>query len=103
MYSVTQLISTNRIEQTVKPIHNLGNHLIMDFMDTDFDLSNFESLDLKVKEIISKTSLIVEGQLQKKYESSGTKILYMLSDGHLSIRTWPQLKACALDFYHSGS
>jgi S-adenosylmethionine/arginine decarboxylase-like enzyme len=29
-------------------------------------------------------------------------MLYLLSESHFSIHTWPEDEACAIDFYHCG-
>lgn len=38
----------------------------------------------------------------KKFEPQGVTLLYLLSESHVSIHTWPESNACALDFYHCG-
>lgn len=34
-------------------IPDMGNHLILDFVDVDFDLNNYELLDAKLREVLS--------------------------------------------------
>jgi len=38
----------------------------------------------------------------KKFIPQGLSILYLLSESHFSIHTWPEFGACAIDFYHCG-
>lgn len=46
----------------------MGNHLILDFVDVDFDLNNYELLDAKLREVLGATSVHIEGSLHKKFE-----------------------------------
>jgi len=81
---------------------DMGNHLILDFINTQVDLNNFESLDGKLREILSKTSVTIEGAVHKIFQPQGLTILYLLSESHFSIHTWPEAGSCAIDFYHCG-
>jgi spermidine synthase len=83
-------------------IPDMGNHLILDFANVNVDLNNFESLDGKFREILGKTSVTIEGAIHKKFEPQGLTILYLLSESHFSIHTWPESGSCAIDFYHCG-
>jgi spermidine synthase len=81
----------------------MGNHLILDFVGVEtVDLNNYEHLDTKLREVLSHTSVHIEGSLHKKFEPQGVTILYLLSESHMSIHTWPETKSCAIDFYHCG-
>jgi S-adenosylmethionine decarboxylase proenzyme len=85
-----------------RSIPDMGNHLILDFVDVDFDLNNYELLDAKLREVLSSTSVHIEGSLHKKFEPQGVTIIYLLSESHFSIHTWPETRSCAIDFYHCG-
>jgi hypothetical protein len=61
MYTLREPKSINQLDQTVKPLHNLGNHLIIEFMNTDVDLNDYDGLDAKLREILTHTTVIVEG------------------------------------------
>jgi len=81
----------------------MGNHLILDFNNvTAVDLNNYEELDKKLREVLSHTHVTIEGHTYKKFEPQGVTILYLLSESHFSIHTWPELQCCAIDFYHCG-
>jgi hypothetical protein len=49
-------------------IPDMGNHLILDFVDVDFDLNNYDLLDAKLREVLACTSVHIEGSLHKKFE-----------------------------------
>ena len=85
------------------PYPCMGNHLILDFNNvTNVDLNNYEELDIKLREILSHTHVSIESHNFKKFEPQGVTILYLLAESHFSIHTWPELKCCAIDFYHCG-
>lgn len=81
---------------------NMGNHLILDITNTAFDLNNYELLDKSLREILGKTSVTIEGAVHKIFKPQGVTILYLLSESHFSIHTWPETGSCAIDFYHCG-
>lgn len=83
-------------------IPDMGNHLILDFANVTFDLNNFELLDKSLREILGKTSVTIEGAVHKIFQPQGVTILYLLSESHFSIHTWPESGSCAIDFYHCG-
>jgi spermidine synthase len=81
---------------------DMGNHLILDFHNVNVDLNDFEFLDSKLREILGKTSVTIEGAVHKIFQPQGITILYLLSESHFSIHTWPESGSCAIDFYHCG-
>jgi len=81
---------------------SLGNHLILDFYGVEVDLNDLELLDCKLREVLSYTSVTIESMTYKKFYPQGVTLLYLLSESHFSIHTWPEIKACAIDFYHCG-
>lgn len=81
----------------------MGNHLILDFVNvTSVDLNNYDEVDARLREVLACTSVHIEGSLHKKFDPQGVTIIYLLSESHLSIHTWPETKSCAIDFYHCG-
>ena len=83
-------------------IPDMGNHLILDFSNVTVDLNDFDFLDRKLREILAKTSVTIEAEVHKIFEPQGLTILYLLSESHFSIHTWPEAGSCAIDFYHCG-
>jgi spermidine synthase len=96
-----QITTTNGVP-TAMNLPDMGNHLILDFTNVRFDLNNFELLDKNLREILGKTSVTIEGAVHKIFKPQGVTILYLLSESHFSIHTWPESGSCAIDFYHCG-
>jgi spermidine synthase len=84
-------------------IPRMGSHLMLDFTNiTSIDLDNLTEVDkLLTKCILDCKATIVSTQY-KQFEPQGVSILYLLSESHFSIHTWPESKSCAIDFYHCG-
>jgi len=90
--------------QALLPFPNMGHHLILDFNNvTSIDLNNYEELDQKIREVLGFTHVTIEAEVHKKFEPQGVTILYLLSESHFSIHTWPEMKCCAIDFFHCGN
>jgi spermidine synthase len=86
-----------------EPIIDMGSHLILDFQNVSgLDLDDLEAVDTFLTQVISDAHATIEGKQRKKFEPIGVSIIYLLSESHLSIHTWPEEKACAIDFYHCG-
>lgn len=83
-------------------IPNMGCHLILDFHGTSVDMNNFDELNKNFTRIILDSGATIENMMKKQFEPQGLSILYLLSESHFSIHTWPEFGACAIDFYHCG-
>ena len=85
-------------------IPDMGYHLILDFYGiTSVDLDNYEEIDKLLSGAIIESGATIESKQFKKFEPQGVSILYLLSESHFSIHTWPEKNACAIDFYHCGN
>lgn len=89
--------------QNFPSVPEMGYHLIMDFAGTDkIDLDNYKEVDDFLTYVIVESKGTIEGKQFKKFEPQGLSILYLLSESHFSIHTWPESQSCAIDFYHCG-
>jgi spermidine synthase len=91
------------VNSLLRPYPNMGNHLILDFNNvTNVDLDDYELLNKLLREILAFTHVTIIGGCFKKLEPQGVTILYLLSESHFSIHTWPEKKSCTIDFFHCG-
>jgi S-adenosylmethionine decarboxylase proenzyme len=65
-------------------------------------LINFSKVENILTSAIKKTDCTIIGKQEKKFEPQGLTIVYVLSESHMSIHTWPEYNACAIDFYNCG-
>ena len=90
-------------QNPTKYLPDMGTHLILDFNNVEsVDLNDYEKLDTLLREVLSHTHVAIVGSCHKKFDPQGVTILYLLAESHFSIHTWPELKCCAIDFYHCG-
>ena len=84
-------------------IPRMGSHLMLDFTNiTSVDLDNMNEVDTLLTKCILDCKAKILSTQYKKFEPQGVSILYLLSESHFSIHTWPETQSCAIDFYHCG-
>ena len=78
-----------------------GFHMICDIKEIqEMDLLNdIESLKIILDIICKKYDFQILQKIEHKFEPQGSTILYMLSESHISIHTFPEKKYMALDIY----
>ena len=78
-----------------------GIHLIADIINIiNYELLNtIEGIRPLMEKIIKDMDLHVVGEVQKQFEPIGATCLYLLSESHLSVHTYPELRYCAIDLY----
>jgi spermidine synthase len=98
-----QSLNQHNDHNPTKNLPDMGTHLILDFNHVEsVDLNDYEKLDTLLREVLSHTHVAIVGSCHKKFDPQGVTILYLLAESHFSIHTWPELKCCAIDFYHCG-
>jgi S-adenosylmethionine decarboxylase proenzyme len=98
-----QTLTQHNDHNPAKYLPDMGTHLILDFNHVEtVDLNDYEKLDSLLREVLSHTHVAIVGSCYKKFDPQGVTILYLLAESHFSIHTWPELKCCAIDFYHCG-
>jgi S-adenosylmethionine decarboxylase len=78
-----------------------GKHMICDLTNIR-NLTRLESMDSMhelLEDICHKYDFTVLNKTQYKFEPQGLTILYMLSESHISIHTFPEQSYLALDIY----
>ena len=84
-------------------VPKMGYHLVLEFKNvTSIDLNSYKEIDSFLTKTIIECGATIESQQYKLFTPQGVTVLYLLSESHFSIHTWPENKACAIDFYHCG-
>ena len=78
-----------------------GKHLIADVINISMyeNLYTVEGIKPLLEKIIKNMNLNVVGEVHHQFEPVGATCLYLLSESHLSIHTYPELNYCAIDLY----
>ena len=78
-----------------------GKHMICDFkniQNTEL-LNNQENLDKMLEFICVFYEFQIIDKIQKEFTPQGNTLLYLLSESHLSIHTFPERKFLSFDIY----
>jgi S-adenosylmethionine decarboxylase proenzyme len=78
-----------------------GKHMICDFKGIkNYNLlNNIEHLNLVLKQICTDNEFQILNEVQHKFEPIGCSILFLLSESHLSIHTFPEKNHMSFDIY----
>jgi S-adenosylmethionine decarboxylase proenzyme len=78
-----------------------GKHMICDLTNIRnlSRLESMESMNLLLEDICNKYDFTVLHKMQHTFSPQGITILYMLSESHISIHTFPEQQYLAFDIY----
>lgn len=78
-----------------------GHHMIADIKEIENDvlLNDMNMLKELLDKICSTYNYIILKKTEHQFEPHGCTILYMLSESHISIHTFPEKKYIAFDIY----
>ncbi len=81
----------------------VGEHYIVELHTNNRKLLDDPEGIMRVLDKAAKAgNLTVEGRATKRFHPQGFTAVYLLSESHLSIHTWPELGYAALDVYTCG-
>ncbi|MEM2634561.1 MAG: adenosylmethionine decarboxylase [Nitrososphaerales archaeon] len=81
----------------------MGIHIIAEFRGVDpKKISRVEELQVILDKIIIKSGLHVVSSKFHQFEPYGVSAIYLLSESHLSVHTWPEYSYMALDIFTCG-
>ncbi len=81
----------------------MGIHIIAEFRGVDpGKISRVEDLRNILDRVVSKSGLHVISSSFHQFEPHGVSAIYLLSESHLSVHTWPEYCYVALDIFTCG-
>ncbi len=81
----------------------MGNHLLLEVYNIDYNLLNEEIPLLEaIKRGISRAKMNILNIFTHKFEPQGLTIVIALSESHFSAHTWPEEGCIAIDIYTCG-
>jgi len=82
----------------------MGIHIIAEFRGVDpGKISRVEDLRNILDRVVSKSGLHVVSSSFHQFEPHGVSAIYLLSESHLSVHTWPEYCYVALDIFTCGN
>jgi S-adenosylmethionine decarboxylase len=78
-----------------------GKHMICDFKNIKNEslLNNINELKFVIKKICSDNDFQILGELEYKFTPIGCSIIFLLSESHISIHTFPEKNHMSFDIY----
>ncbi len=81
----------------------LGWHYIVEIKTKDAALLNDPNrVCAAIERATEAGNLTVVGKVTKRFEPQGFTAVYLLSESHISIHTWPEIGYAAIDVYTCG-
>jgi len=81
----------------------LGTHIIAELYGCDpVLLDDVEFITSTLIKSAEKVRVTVLDYATRKFEPQGVSAIVIISESHIAIHTWPELKYAALDFYTCG-
>jgi S-adenosylmethionine decarboxylase len=82
-------------------IHISGKHMIIDLKEIKNDvlIHDLDKIKTLLDTICEKYDFYILNKSEHIFEPQGLTILYLLSESHLSVHTFPERKYIAIDLY----
>ncbi len=83
------------------PAIRLGKHLILDISNVRNiqSLTTVDAVCAALDRVVAECKLTVVGRTAHQFEPQGATVVYLLSESHLSIHTWPERGAACVDLF----
>ena len=81
--------------------HSSGKHMICDIKEIkNYELlNNSEKIKTLLDNICEKYNYTILNKIEHQFQPQGLTMLYLLSESHISIHTFPEREYFALDIY----
>lgn len=81
----------------------MGNHLLLEVYNVDFNLLNDSiSLQKVMKKGINRAGMTILNIFSHNFDPQGCTIVIALEESHVSCHTWPEEGCVAIDVYTCG-
>lgn len=82
----------------------LGVHFLLDVYDCNpLLLDDIDFLDSLLRNVAAKAEMHILNATYHKFEPQGVSLLFLISESHISIHTFPEYSCATLDVYSCGS
>jgi S-adenosylmethionine decarboxylase len=92
------------VNLSVKKLHALGTHLILDFEGCDMEiLKDVRKIRMAMITAAKKANATIVKKGFHKFEPFGVSGMIIIAESHLSIHTWPEYCYAAVDIFACGT
>lgn len=100
LFSLTPSVD---LRATEAPYQFFGRHLLAQYYDCNAEaLSNTKRLSEVMKEATEASGAHLLQTIEHTFKPSGFSMILLLSESHGSIHTYPEHRACFIDFFTCG-
>lgn len=79
-----------------------GRHLLLNFSGCEADLDNLDLIKRDMSRAVNLVGATILADLAHKFDPCGVSVIFMLSESHASVHTYPEYNACFLDIFTCG-
>jgi S-adenosylmethionine decarboxylase proenzyme len=81
----------------------MGNHLLLEVYDVDYNLLDDSiSIQTAMEQGVNRAGMTILNIFSHKFIPQGVTIVMALSESHVSCHTWPEEGSIAIDVYTCG-
>ena len=79
-----------------------GKHLIIDIKDSHIDMVDMDTIENECEKWINKTKSSVVNKVSYEFSNGGFSCVWLLSESHMSVHTFPEEKGISIDLFTCG-
>jgi S-adenosylmethionine decarboxylase len=79
-----------------------GKHLLLSFSGCKVDLDDLNAIRRDMTTAIDAVGASIIGETESRFSPHGVSMVFLLSESHASIHTYPEYNACFLDIFTCG-
>lgn len=79
-----------------------GQHLMLSFVGCKVDLDDLTAIKRDMTAAIQAVGASILGETESRFSPHGVSVVFLLSESHASIHTYPEHNACFLDIFTCG-
>ncbi|MBI3723150.1 adenosylmethionine decarboxylase [bacterium] len=80
-----------------------GHHLLLAYEECAADLNDKAFLESAMRRGIEASGAHIRGEASTRYEPQGMSLVFLLSESHASLHTYPEFRSAFLDIFTCGT
>lgn len=101
---ITFLLSCSLFAECSSEYAFAGKHFFASYLDCDVEaLTNLKKLEEVLDTAVKASNATILSQQSQEFSNNGFTALYLLSESHASIHTYPEVASCFVDLFTCGN